>query len=112
MTIKELAADPKKKVVSLGAGLPMQEQNQKIIPTLGTVVYIKGSYETLRKRLEDSSNPLLEGEDHEVKIQKLLKQRDPVYAGFADIIVETGIKPFEDLVAEIIEKISDKEKNS
>ena len=112
MTIKELAADPQKKVVSLGAGLPMQEQNQKIIPTLGTVVYIKGSYETLRKRLEDSSNPLLEGEDHEVKIQKLLKQRDPVYAGFADIIVETGIKPFEDLVAEIIEKISDKEKNS
>ena len=55
---------------------------------------------------------ILEGEDHEVKIQKLLKQRDPVYAGFADIIVETGIKPFEDLVAEIIEKIGDKEKNS
>ncbi len=112
MTIKELAENKERKVISLGAGLPMQEQNQKYIPALGTVVYIKGSYETLRKRLEDSSNPLLEGEDHEEKIQKLLKQRDPVYAQFADIVVETGIKPFEDLVAEVLEKLEAFEKNS
>ncbi len=112
MTIKELAGDPEKKVISLGAGLPMQEQNQKIIPALGTVVYIKGSYETLRKRLEDTNNPMLEEEDHDIKIQKMLKQRDPVYASFADVTVETGIKPFEELVAEIIEKIGAVEKNS
>ncbi len=112
MTIKELAADPDRKVISLGAGLPMQEQNQKYIPELGTVIYIKGSYETLKKRLKDNANPLLEGDDHDDKISKLLKQRDPVYAGFADIVVETGVHSFEDLVSEIRQKLDAVEKNS
>ena len=83
--IKALIDDPEQKVISLGAGLPMQEQNAKYIKKLGTVVYLKGSYATLKKRLENSSNnPLIEGEDKEDKIKKLLKQRDPVYAKYAE----------------------------
>ena len=76
--IKALIDDPEQKIISLGSGLPMQEQNAKYIKKLGTVVYLKGSYATLKKRLENSSsNPLIEGEDKEDKIRKLLKQRDP-----------------------------------
>ena len=112
MTIKELAQDPEKKVISLGSGLPMQEQNQGIIPTLGTIVYIKGSYETIRKRLKDTNSPFMEQEDCDTKLQKLLKQRGQVYEKFADVTVETGIKPFEDLVKEIHEKLELVEKNS
>ncbi len=113
MCIKDLLNDKEKKVVSLGAGLPMQEQNQKYLKDLGTVIYIKGSPETLLKRLEDTSNPMLEGEEErEVRIRKLLKQRDPVYAKFADIVVITGVKPFESLVEEIREKLAACEKNS
>ena len=63
MTIKELAADPREKVVSLGAGLPMQEQNQKLIPTLGTVVYIKGSYETTAQSAGGDEQPALGGRE-------------------------------------------------
>ena len=56
--IKELIKDQEQKVISLGSGLPMQEQNEKYIKQLGTVVYLKGSYETLKERLENSkSNP-------------------------------------------------------
>ena len=44
--IKELIKDQEQKVISLGSGLPMQEQNEKYIKQLGTVVYLKGSYET------------------------------------------------------------------
>ncbi|MDO4272528.1 MAG: shikimate kinase [Eubacteriales bacterium] len=102
MTIKALIEDKEPKVISLGAGLPVQEQNQKYINQLGTVVYLKGSLDTLRKRLEGSStDPLLEGENREEKIKKLLKQRDPIYAKFADIEVVTGVKPFEGLIEEI-----------
>jgi shikimate kinase len=38
-------------------------------------------------------------------MKKLLKQRDPVYAKFADVEVVTGVKPFEDLIKEIESKV-------
>ena len=58
------------------------------------------------ERLEGSNNPTLEGaENKEDKIKKLLKQRDPVYEKFADIKVVTGVKPFDELIAEIEEKL-------
>lgn len=106
LAIKNLIEDKERKVISLGAGLPAQEQNQKYLKELGTVIYLKGSYTVLKKRLEGSNNPLIEGSDQEDKIKKLLKQRDPVYARFADIQVETGVKPFEGLIEEIEEKLA------
>lgn len=111
-TIKALIQDEERKVISLGAGLPMQEQNKKYINQLGTVVYIKGSADTLKKRLEGNSNPLLEGDNSDEKIKKLLKQRDPIYAGFADIQVVTGVKTFDELIEEIKQKLEAHEKNS
>ena len=70
-------------------------------------------YDIDEKRLEDSSNnPLIEGEDKEDKIKKLLKQRDPVYAKFADVEMVTGDKPFEDLIAQLEEKLKTYVKNS
>ena len=110
MTVKALIEDKEKKVISLGAGLPIQEQNEKYIKQLGTVVYLKGSAETFRKRLEGNNNPLLEGDNQEEKIKKLLKQRDPVYQKFADIQVTTGEVPFEELIKEIEEKLASYEK--
>ena len=87
--IKALIDDPEQKIISLGSGLPMQEQNAKYIKKLGTVVYLKGSYATLKKR-----------------------QRDPVYTKFADVEMITGDKPFEDLIAQLEEKLKTCVKNS
>ncbi len=111
VALKELIKDTERKVISLGAGVPLQEQNENYIGELGTVIYLKGSLETLRKRLENSrKDPLLDGEDRDDKIKKLLKQRDPVYKKFADIQVVTGVKPFEELIREIEEKLKEYEK--
>ena len=105
VALKQLIQDNERRVISLGAGLPLQEQNEKYIKQLGTVVYLKGSAETFRKRLEGNNNPLLEGDNQEEKIKKLLKQRDPIYHKFADIEVVTGVKPFEELIKEIESKL-------
>jgi shikimate kinase len=106
MIIKNLVDDPERKVISLSSGLPMQEQNQKYLKDLGTIVYLKGSVETLKKRLEGTAgHPAVEGDNREEKIRKLLKQRDPVYAKLADIEVITGVKSFDDLIEEIKEKL-------
>ena len=75
--------------------------------TAGISSLVKGmdAHEVI-KRLEGSNNPTLEGaENKEDKIKKLLKQRDPVYEKFADIKVVTGVKPFDELIAEIEEKL-------
>ena len=106
MVIKELVNDKERKVISLGSGLPLQEQNSKYLDQLGTIVYLKGSLETLKKRIGNSQdNPLISGEDREEKIKRLLKQNDPVYARYADITAVTGVKPFEELVKEIEEQL-------
>ena len=68
--------------------------------------------ETYVRLLNSSNNPLIEGEDKEDKIKKLLKQRDPVYAKFADVEMVTGDKPFEDLIAQLEEKLKTYVKNS
>ena len=113
VALKQLIQDSERKVISLGAGVPLQEQNEKYLKELGTVVYLKGSLTTLKKRLADSKkDPMLDGEDRDDKIKKLLKQRDPVYQKFADIQVVTGEVPFEELIKEIEEKLSTYEKNS
>ena len=113
VALKQFIQDSERRVISLGAGLPLQEQNEKYIKQLGTVVYLKGSYETLKERLENSkSNPLIDGDNKADKIKKLLKQRDPVYAKFADIEMITGDKPFEELISQLEEKLQTVIKNS
>ena len=113
VALKELLEDTERKVISLGAGVPLQEQNQKLLKELGTVIYIKGSFETLKERLEGSrKDPLLDGDDRDEKIRRLLKQRDPVYSKYADIQVITGVKSFDGLIQEIEEKLAAYEKNS
>ncbi len=111
--IKELLQDNKRQVISVSSGLPVQKQNQEFLPKLGTIVYLKASFATIRKRLEGNENLAQNPEEWAEKMQKLLKQRDPVYAGMADITVVTGEKPFEDLIAEIEQKLAEKtvEKN-
>ena len=100
VALKQLIQDNERRVISLGAGLPLQEQNEKYLKELGTVVYLK-------ERLEGSSkDPMLDGDDRDEKIKKLLKQRDPVYQKFADVTVVTGEKPFEELIKEIEEKLA------
>lgn len=104
--LKELIDDQEPKVISLSAGLPVLEQNQKYLKKLGIIVYLKGSFEVLRQRLENTStDPTIEGDNREEKIKKLLKQRGPVYEKFADIEVVTGVKPFDGLIQEIEEKL-------
>lgn len=111
-TGKEMLKVKEPTVISVSAGFPLQEQNQKYLKELGTVIYLKGSVETLKKRLEGKSNPFLSDENREEKIKKMLAQREPVYKKMADIQAVTGEKPFEGLIMEIEEKLENRIKNS
>ena len=69
MTVKALIEDKERKVISLGAGLPVQEQNDQYIKKLGTVVYMRGFVGTVRNRLEGNSNPRRECENQHEKVK-------------------------------------------
>ena len=85
-----LKNEKKNMVLATGGGLPMREENAKLLKELGVVVYLKASTNTLTERLQgDTTRPLLrEGELHK-KIETMLAIRNPVYEKVADIIVET-----------------------
>ena len=55
MAVKELSTDGERKVISVSAGLPLQEQNQKYLQNMGTIIYLKGSAATLIKRLKEAT---------------------------------------------------------
>lgn len=103
--IAELAAQKSDRlVVSVGGGLPMREDNRRYMHELGTVVYLRASVATLKKRLAgDKKRPLLKNTNVEAKINELMSKRQSTYEETADLIVDTDDKRF-DAIYDVIRK--------
>jgi shikimate kinase len=109
--LKELSQDKERKVISVGGGLPVQQQNQPYLREMGTVVLLEASVQTLLKRLKyDSTRPMLKGGDLKQKIETLQEQRKAEYEKISDIRVSTDDKGYRQIVDEI-RKIVDYIKN-
>ena len=94
------------KIISTGGGLPMREDNRELLTKLGTVIYLRVRPETVCSRLAgDTSRPLLQGEEKEEKVKRLLEMRAPVYESAADIVIDTDEKTTDGIVDEILERI-------
>lgn len=102
--LKELLQSKKRMIVSLGAGIPVQEQNQKYMKDLGTIVYLKGSFDILWNRLSTVGT-----NDSQEKMKRLYQARTPIYEKFADIVVETGMQTFDELVNQIVTSLCEKD---
>ena len=76
-------------VVSTGGGIILQESNREVMRESGIVVYLCAPAELLWRRLQNSKGrPLLEEEDPQSTIEKLLETREPLYAAQADFTVD------------------------
>lgn len=88
--LKELVPILNKTVLSSGGGLPIRDQNSKLLKELGYVVFLKASKQTTLSRLKgDSTRPLLQGEDLEKKVEKMLEIRTPIYEKAAHKVIAT-----------------------
>ncbi len=77
-------------VISVGGGLPMRGENQKLLKELGKIVYLRATVDTLVSRLMgDTTRPLLKGGDLRQKITELFEKREATYEGIADIVIDT-----------------------
>ena len=101
-TIKELNDICDKKVISVGGGLPLREENRNILNELGLVIYLKAEPDTIFKRIKDDKNrPLLQTENPKETIINMLHGREEKYRQAAYRIITVDGKTIEDVVKEI-----------
>ena len=100
--LKTLAKYEDKAVISVGGGLPMREENRKILKEMGTVVYLRVRPSTVIKRLKgDTTRPLLQGEDAQKKVRTLLNDREKLYQEAAHLTVDVDGKTVGQITTEI-----------
>ena len=90
-------------IISLGGGLPLREDNRKLLKEAGKVVYLKASPETVYERVKgNSTRPLLQCEDPLARIKELQAKRSELYDAAADLVINTDGKTPEEIAVEII----------
>ncbi len=101
--LAELNATLSNTVISTGGGLPLREENQKTLKSLGYVVYLNVEPEEVMCRLSgDTTRPLLQGDNPEKKIRELMVYRSPIYEQGADVSISVTGKPVSDIVEEVM----------
>ncbi len=113
--LQELLEETESKILSVGGGLPIREENQKLLKQLGKIIFLRVTPETVCERLlEDTTRPLLQGDDRQEKVAGLMKIRNQIYEQTADLIIDCDGKEFAEIMDEIqegldwYEDISDK----
>ncbi|MDO4632740.1 MAG: shikimate kinase [Eubacteriales bacterium] len=105
-TLKKLLSEQEPMVIAVGGGLPVREENRRLMAKLGMAVYMKASAETLYRRLQgDQKRPLLQGGDLKERILTLMDAREEIYEDAAQITYCTDGKTFKQTVEELNELI-------
>lgn len=100
--LRKLIENTNDQIISVGGGLPMREENRRLLQELGQVFYLRAKGETIYERVKgDTTRPLLQGEDPQGKIETLLQERDPFYRSAADVVITVDGRSFEEILDEI-----------
>lgn len=104
--LRDMIGTEQGKIISTGGGLPIREQNRKLLKELGTVIYLKLMPETVYERLkEDTKRPLLQCADPLQRIRTLMAEREAAYAEAADMTLLVDTKDFDTIIKEIEESM-------
>lgn len=81
-------------VIAAGGGSIMRKTNRTFLKRKGWVVWLQGHIEVLKKRMkkeesEGKLRPPLTGPDALGEIEQVMKSRQKLYEGMADLIVDT-----------------------
>jgi len=99
-----LGRESKTFVLSVGGGLPIREENRRLLSQIGTVIYLKVSPDTVYMRVRnDKTRPLLQTSNPRGRIMDLMNARRQFYEDAADYVLEADNKSFEKIIEEIKE---------
>ena len=100
----EDSIEKRRQIISVGGGLPVREENQKLLKELGQVIYLKAKPDTIYERLKgDTTRPLLQTEDPLQKIKDMLAVREEKYLAAAHRVIEVDEKSIMEIIHEIME---------
>lgn len=90
-------------VLATGGGAILNEENRTRLIERGFVVYLKSDINQLLKRIsKDSKRPLLQNDNPEAVLKKLLEEREPLYEGVADMVIDTVELSINDIIAQVM----------
>ena len=103
--LEELAQAKCIRVIAVGGGTPLREQNRVLLSRLGKVVYLRIRPETVYERLkEDKTRPLLQCEDPLTRIRELIASRNRAYEERADLIIDVDELNTEEVAKRIMKE--------
>lgn len=80
-------------VIATGGGVVMLEANRNRIASSGTVVYLAATIEQqLARTGKDKNRPLLNTDNPESVIRELMRHREELYLGLADLVRQSDNK--------------------
>lgn len=95
-------------LMATGGGAVLRPENRQNLSARGTVVYLKTSVEQqLARTSKDKNRPLLQIDNPEEVLTRLMNQRDPLYQEVADIIIQTDDRNPKYVVQEIVKRLEE-----
>jgi len=95
-------------ILSTGGGIVLSKENRDLLQDRGTVVYLQTSIRSQVKRTASTNNrPLLQNNDPEETLEKLMLTRAPLYEEIADITIMTDNKSLQEMSKEIQRTINE-----
>jgi shikimate kinase len=90
-------------VLATGGGSVLEVENQQMLKSRGTIVYLEVSLKHQETRtINDSRRPLLRVDNRQEVLEKLQGEREPIYASMADLKVQTDQRSVRAVADEIM----------
>lgn len=104
----ELIQNDTSSVIATGGGIVLREDNREVLRENGQVIYLSATKEQLYDRTrKDKSRPLLQVDNRREVIDQLVKKRDPLYRGIADLVFPAGSVPPGKLVKSLAQALTE-----
>ena len=89
--LNDLVSGTPPRVIATGGGIILNADNRAVLQCCGLVIYLSATAEQLIERTRrDKTRPLLQVDDREAVIRKLVEERGPLYSQVADLVFPSG----------------------
>lgn len=93
-------------VLATGGGAVLDPETRALLKARGTVIYLRANVSSILIRTaHDKNRPLLQTADPRKRLEELSAQREPLYRGIADLVIDTGRPNVQSMVQTILTQL-------
>lgn len=103
--LERMQEDTEGSVIAVGGGMPVRSRNRELLRSLGCVIYLSASKQTILSRVKnDGSRPMLNASDLEARVERLMKEREYLYRQAAHVDIRTDGRSIHQVLRIIIQE--------